>query len=291
MTVHHPCHRIPLRAARWSATHPWRAILGLARPGRRRGRAGDRRPDRGDHRRRLPARRVRPGRRDGRRGRPRRPRRRERPDHATRRRTPGRARPREAAAARRARGADRASTASTRSPSRSGTPTGRRYLVSVQLARDHEDAGAAAGRSRPRSRPTIPDLDVRQAGDLTHRRGDRRPGRRRPLLGRGLSLPVTLVLMLLAFGALIAAGIPVLLAATSVAATIGILAPLSHLVHAEAHRHQHDRADRHGGRRRLLALLPQARARGARRRPQHPATRSRSRPRPPATRSWSPGRP
>jgi RND superfamily putative drug exporter len=44
---------------------------------------------------------------------------------------------------------------------------------------------------------------------------------------------VTLVLMLIAFGALIAAGIPVLLAATSVAATIGITAPLSHLVHAE----------------------------------------------------------
>ena len=49
----------------------------------------------------------------------------------------------------------------------------------------------------------------------------------------GISLPVTLVLMLIAFGALIAAGIPVLLAATSVAATIGITAPLSHLVHAE----------------------------------------------------------
>jgi putative drug exporter of the RND superfamily len=40
-------------------------------------------------------------------------------------------------------------------------------------------------------------------------------------------------LMLLAFGALIAAGIPVLLAATSVVVTIGVTAPLSHLVHAE----------------------------------------------------------
>ena len=49
----------------------------------------------------------------------------------------------------------------------------------------------------------------------------------------GFSLPVTLVLMLLAFGALIAAGIPVLLAATSVTVTIGLIAPLSHLVHAE----------------------------------------------------------
>ena len=39
--------------------------------------------------------------------------------------------------------------------------------------------------------------------------------------------------MLLAFGALIAAGVPVLLAVTSVAATMGIAAPLSHLIHSE----------------------------------------------------------
>lgn len=39
--------------------------------------------------------------------------------------------------------------------------------------------------------------------------------------------------MLLASGAVVAAGIPVLLAGTSVAATIGNSAPLSHLVHAE----------------------------------------------------------
>ncbi len=49
----------------------------------------------------------------------------------------------------------------------------------------------------------------------------------------GISLPITLLLMLLAFGALIAAGVPVLLAITSVAATMGIAAPLSHLIHAE----------------------------------------------------------
>ena len=40
--------------------------------------------------------------------------------------------------------------------------------------------------------------------------------------------------MLLAFGALIAAGIPVLLAGTSVAATLGLLAPLSHLIPADS---------------------------------------------------------
>ncbi len=43
-----------------------------------------------------------------------------------------------------------------------------------------------------------------------------------------ISLPVTLLLMLLAFGAIIAAGIPVLLAISAVVATIGLLAPLSH---------------------------------------------------------------
>lgn len=44
-----------------------------------------------------------------------------------------------------------------------------------------------------------------------------------------LSLPVTLALMLLAFGALIAAGIPVLLALSAVAAALGFYAPLSYL--------------------------------------------------------------
>src|SRR4029078_13162258 len=54
-----------------------------------------------------------------------------------------------------------------------------------------------------------------------------------PHTAEGISLPITILLMLLAFGALIAAGVPVLLAVTSVAATIGITAPISHLIHAE----------------------------------------------------------
>ena len=43
-------------------------------------------------------------------------------------------------------------------------------------------------------------------------------------------MPVTLLLMLLAFGALVAAGLPVLLAGTSVAATIGLIGADLHLV-------------------------------------------------------------
>src|SRR6266480_689796 len=42
------------------------------------------------------------------------------------------------------------------------------------------------------------------------------------------SLPVTLIILLIAFGALVAAGVPLLLALTAVAATIGIMGPLSH---------------------------------------------------------------
>jgi uncharacterized membrane protein YdfJ with MMPL/SSD domain len=44
------------------------------------------------------------------------------------------------------------------------------------------------------------------------------------------SLPVTLVILLVAFGALVAAGVPLLLAITAVMATIGIMGPLSHVI-------------------------------------------------------------
>jgi len=45
-----------------------------------------------------------------------------------------------------------------------------------------------------------------------------------------LSLPLTLIILLVAFGALVAAGIPLLLAATAVAATIGLIGPISQLI-------------------------------------------------------------
>jgi uncharacterized membrane protein YdfJ with MMPL/SSD domain len=43
------------------------------------------------------------------------------------------------------------------------------------------------------------------------------------------SLPITLVILLIAFGALVAAGIPLLLAVTAVLATLGIMGPVSHI--------------------------------------------------------------
>ena len=47
------------------------------------------------------------------------------------------------------------------------------------------------------------------------------------------SLPVTLVILVVAFGALVAAGIPLLLGLTSVAAALGLTALLSHLLHVD----------------------------------------------------------
>ena len=44
------------------------------------------------------------------------------------------------------------------------------------------------------------------------------------------SLPITLVILIVAFGALVAAGIPLLLGLSAVAATIGLLGPLSQIV-------------------------------------------------------------
>ena len=47
------------------------------------------------------------------------------------------------------------------------------------------------------------------------------------------SLPVTLVILVVAFGALVAAGIPLLLGLTSVAAALGLTALLSHVLHVD----------------------------------------------------------
>ena len=79
-----------------------------------------------------------------------------------------------------------------------------------------------------------------------------------------LSIPITLVILIVAFGALLAAGIPVLLGLTSVFAAFGLTTLSSQFI---ADRREHadpDDADRHGRRRRLLAVLPEAGARGAR---------------------------
>ena len=91
-----------------------------------------------------------------------------------------------------------------------------------------------------------------------------------------LSIPITLIILLIAFGALVAAGIPLLLALTAVFATLGVLALPSHLLPL-ANEVPGNRAPRRPRRRRrLLDVLLEASARGTGRRPQ-PAGGDRSR--------------
>ncbi|KRC53317.1 MULTISPECIES: MMPL family transporter [unclassified Nocardioides] len=114
-------------------------------------------------------------------------------------------------------------------PSEDGTA----LMVPVELTSDEVDADPLLDATAA-VQSAHPDLRVAQAGDVTIDAAiDERVGEDLHS-AEFISLPITLVLMLLAFGALVAAGLPVLLAATSVTATIGISAPVSYLVPAES---------------------------------------------------------
>jgi putative drug exporter of the RND superfamily len=117
----------------------------------------------------------------------------------------------------------------------SWSPDRSALLLSWDLTDGAGDAGDAAGMQAAVSavQGQSPGLTIREAGDITVDDAINRRVADDLHAAEFISLPVTLVLMLLAFGALVAAGIPVLLAGTSVAATIGLSAPISHLIHAE----------------------------------------------------------
>lgn len=105
-------------------------------------------------------------------------------------------------------------------------------LVDVHLKSTVDDASQVQARTAAIARAHA-DLRVREAGDVSVNTAINDRVAEDLHSAEGISLPITVLLMLLAFGALIAAGVPVLLAITSVAATMGIAAPLSHLIHAE----------------------------------------------------------
>jgi putative drug exporter of the RND superfamily len=109
---------------------------------------------------------------------------------------------------------------------------GTALLVDVHLRSSVDDVSALQ-QVTSQVAAAHPDLSVREAGDVSVNAAINDRVGEDLHSAEGISLPITLLLMLLAFGALIAAGVPVLLALTSVAATMGIAAPLSHLIHAE----------------------------------------------------------
>ena len=108
-------------------------------------------------------------------------------------------------------------------------------LVPISLARDQDAQPDAAALTDVTAaiQHDHPELSVREAGDLTLDDAINTRVGEDLASAEGLSLPITLVIMLLAFGALIAAGMPVLLAISGVLATIGLYAPISYLIPSE----------------------------------------------------------
>ena len=107
---------------------------------------------------------------------------------------------------------------------------GRTALVTFQVpekAANEDQAVAPALRAVARIQAAHPGLRIQEAGDASTDRAIT------SLLGRGFrraeatSVPITLVLLLLVFGALVAAGIPLLLAITSVMTALSLLTVLS----------------------------------------------------------------
>jgi uncharacterized membrane protein YdfJ with MMPL/SSD domain len=72
-----------------------------------------------------------------------------------------------------------------------------------------------------------PDLRIEELGDASAARAITQAFEEDARRSEFLSLPITLLILVAAFGTLVAAGLPLLLGLTAVAATIGLLAPLS----------------------------------------------------------------
>jgi putative drug exporter of the RND superfamily len=108
---------------------------------------------------------------------------------------------------------------------------GRSALVTFQVPGNVTDEGKAVTALQH----AVAGVQARHAGLRVAETGDASIGQ---ALGSALnfskaeatSVPITLILLLLVFGALVAAGIPVLLALTSLTAAIGVLTAVSHLL-------------------------------------------------------------
>jgi anti-anti-sigma factor len=108
----------------------------------------------------------------------------------------------------------------------------RSALVLFQLKGDKDEAEervapvleqtAAAQRAHP-------DLRIEQFGDASSEKALSKALEDDFKRAETLSLPITLLILLIAFGALVAAGLPVMLGLTAVAATLGLLGPISQI--------------------------------------------------------------
>ncbi|HET7047030.1 MAG TPA: MMPL family transporter [Solirubrobacteraceae bacterium] len=109
---------------------------------------------------------------------------------------------------------------------------GHSALVSFQIAGDQSRADDQVGASlaaTAAAQKAHPSLRIEQAGDASADKALNKSFNDDFAKARTLSLPITLLILIVAFGALVAAGIPVLLAITGVGATLGLVGLVSHL--------------------------------------------------------------
>src|SRR5829696_2606023 len=95
------------------------------------------------------------------------------------------------------------------------------------VATDRVGATLAATKA---AQEALPDLRIEQFGDDSADKALSAAFEKDFQKAEVLSLPITLVILILAFGSLVAAGLPLLLALTAVMGTIGLLGPLSQIV-------------------------------------------------------------
>ena len=98
----------------------------------------------------------------------------------------------------------------------------------TKVSVEHSQAAVAAAQK------AHPELRIEEAGDASINQAALEASNEEMGKSAMLSLPLTLIILVFAFGALVTAGIPLLLALTSVAATLGLLGPLSHLAPVDA---------------------------------------------------------
>ena len=109
---------------------------------------------------------------------------------------------------------------------------GHSVLVGFQItgsASNAEKRVAASLAATSAAQRAHPNMRIEQAGDASSTKALNKSFSDDFAKARTLSLPITLLILVVAFGALLAAGIPVLLAGTGVAATLGLIALVSQI--------------------------------------------------------------
>ena len=96
----------------------------------------------------------------------------------------------------------------------------------IDQAEDRVDAPLAAVAAAQKANPEV---RIEQFGDASATKALTKSFEDDFRRAETLSLPITLAVLLIAFGALVAAGLPLLLAFTAVLATLGLVAPVSQL--------------------------------------------------------------